>query len=463
MRHRSPLQTVLITLLASTTLATDKPFVTLEFDAALKRAAKEQKIVFVDFYATWCGPCKILDKTTLADEKVVNWLTENTIALKIDAERNIALSTKYRVGSYPTLLFVKPDGTELGRLQGVVPTDHFLSEAAGMRDGKTPLERARDKLNATGENDPMQRMEFARELVRAGKYDEALEHFLWCYDEGEKHSRGFHGVRSSYLLNDITRLGKLHPPATAALRERRDNARTATRNLRKPGWFTGLFARQKMPGLDFAALNRALGDDENTLELYDELARKDPRSIACEQLRLAAFDLLRKAKRYSEIADHDDLVGRGRQNIELCGYMRRSGAIQERTQAEQSYRRFTIRRLADYYEILIGAGRHEDAARLAAMTTEFDDTAETCNALAWGGFLTERPTQANLELAKTANDMTGGNSAAIVDTLARILDKLGQTDQACKQIKEIQSWLPNGPDRDIMHETAKDLRCPSTD
>ena len=71
------------------------PFSNLSFEAASKQAAQTGKIVLVDFYTTWCGPCKLLDKTTWTDAVVIQLLEQKTVALRIDAEKE-ACTTKKR-------------------------------------------------------------------------------------------------------------------------------------------------------------------------------------------------------------------------------------------------------------------------------------------------------------------------------------------------------------------------------
>ena len=103
--------------LAAVPLA-EGPFQDLTFEHALERAKEQKKVVFVDFFTTWCGPCKALDKTTWKDERVIAWLGEKTVALKIDAEARAQLAADYRINAYRTLLFVRPDGTLIGRIMG---------------------------------------------------------------------------------------------------------------------------------------------------------------------------------------------------------------------------------------------------------------------------------------------------------------------------------------------------------
>ena len=78
----------------------------------LAKAKAENKIVFVDAYTTWCGPCKMMDAKTFPDEKVGNFFNKNFINIKVDAEKGdgLIIAEKYKIISYPTLFFVNCDG-----------------------------------------------------------------------------------------------------------------------------------------------------------------------------------------------------------------------------------------------------------------------------------------------------------------------------------------------------------------
>jgi len=89
------------------------------FDDALQQARASSKLVFIDFFTTWCPPCKKLNRETFPDPAVKAELAK-MVALKIDAESPVGqpLAQRYKVTGYPTLLVLDPQGREVGRIVG---------------------------------------------------------------------------------------------------------------------------------------------------------------------------------------------------------------------------------------------------------------------------------------------------------------------------------------------------------
>lgn len=84
----------------------------LTLEQAKQVAQKENKLIFIDLYATWCGPCKYLTKSVFVDEELGDFFNENFISLKLDGEKTDGrvLMSKFELNSYPTLLFINHKG-----------------------------------------------------------------------------------------------------------------------------------------------------------------------------------------------------------------------------------------------------------------------------------------------------------------------------------------------------------------
>lgn len=96
---------------------------------ALAMAKKENKIIFLDIFATWCGPCKKLKKYTFSDKEVGAFFNQNFINVALDGEQNEGgiLSSTYDISGYPTLLFIYPNGEVLLKSSGYLSSKELLN------------------------------------------------------------------------------------------------------------------------------------------------------------------------------------------------------------------------------------------------------------------------------------------------------------------------------------------------
>ena len=90
------------------------------FDEALALAKKENKMIFMDAYATWCGPCKGMSRDVFTSKRVGEMFNEKFINIKMDMEKGEgpALARKYGVRAYPTLFFLDSEGKVIGKEMG---------------------------------------------------------------------------------------------------------------------------------------------------------------------------------------------------------------------------------------------------------------------------------------------------------------------------------------------------------
>ena len=103
-------------------------FVVGDFAAAQEKAKASGKLVMIDFAAEWCGPCKMLDRTTWKDEGVISAVTEKAVAVRVDVDENRELAAQFRIRSIPTIIFIDGEGKEVSRLIGYRDAEGFLEE-----------------------------------------------------------------------------------------------------------------------------------------------------------------------------------------------------------------------------------------------------------------------------------------------------------------------------------------------
>lgn len=110
---------------------------------ALAKSKKEGKLVFIDCYTTWCGPCKHLAKEIFPQKEVGDFYNSHFINLSFDMEKGegLKIQKKYAVRAYPTLLFLNAKGEVVHVGIGAMPTEAFIEL------GKTALDDTRNVLS----------------------------------------------------------------------------------------------------------------------------------------------------------------------------------------------------------------------------------------------------------------------------------------------------------------------------
>lgn len=147
--------TLLLTTIISLGAKAEIQFQHGPWQEILAKAAKENKLVFVDAYTTWCGPCKWMAANTFTDEAVAKFFNEHFINAKIDMEKGEGpeIAEKYQVRAYPTLLFISGTGELIHTAIGALDPAQFLELGNNVIDPNfASLHNMRAKF-AAGETD----------------------------------------------------------------------------------------------------------------------------------------------------------------------------------------------------------------------------------------------------------------------------------------------------------------------
>lgn len=99
-----------------------------DWNSALKEAKAKKKLIFLDAYASWCGPCKLLKKNTFTDEQAGKFFNENYINVALDMEKGEGpdVGAKYGVNAFPTLIVTDADGKLITYTQGYISPEQLI-------------------------------------------------------------------------------------------------------------------------------------------------------------------------------------------------------------------------------------------------------------------------------------------------------------------------------------------------
>jgi thioredoxin-related protein len=96
------------------------------YEAGIARSRFEKRKVFIYFFAEWCTYCADMDRKTFTNPEVVGMLNRNFIPIRVDADRDKAAASLYRVKGLPHMVFLTEGGQEIGGLPGFIPPDQMM-------------------------------------------------------------------------------------------------------------------------------------------------------------------------------------------------------------------------------------------------------------------------------------------------------------------------------------------------
>lgn len=346
-------------------------FQRLELGAARERAVTERKLLLVDATAEWCGPCKMMDRTTWVDPDVVTWVRDHAIAVQIDVDAHKDFAHQLRIMAMPTIIaFV--DGAEVDRVVGAKKPNELLAWLDGVTKGETSLTIQQRRVQQEPA-DIDARLTLASELTRAGRYDEAITEHVWLWEHMLEHAPSMYGVRKSFFARDLTTLVNAYAPARAAISAMRDRAAPTEESAVAVESFR-----------DWVCLNGVLGEAERSLVWYDALPATRRAGLDSGLIEHDIIPLLIETARW---ADAGALYGNPLATLD------RAAEILSRTEAMANEpdlppgliarsRRSFRKRVAQLIHALRAAGRDADGDAVERRARQVDSSEEMISAIA---------------------------------------------------------------------------------
>ncbi len=102
----------------------------MDLEKAKKEAKKTGKLIFIDAYTDWCGPCKRMAATSFKDQAVGDLFNEKFINIKIEMEKDAdgpEVARLYRVVAYPTLLIIDGNGKLVKQTMGMKTSEQLIA------------------------------------------------------------------------------------------------------------------------------------------------------------------------------------------------------------------------------------------------------------------------------------------------------------------------------------------------
>ena len=113
----------------------------LTFEQALAVAKEEGKLLFVDCYTSWCGPCKDMAENVFPQPEAGEYFNPRFVCVKYDMEKGEGpeLAERFDVHAYPTFVIVRPDGTVQHKLVGGSGLEEFIARVEKGMNEQTSL------------------------------------------------------------------------------------------------------------------------------------------------------------------------------------------------------------------------------------------------------------------------------------------------------------------------------------
>ena len=177
---------IVVLLFGCSALMAQTNFRDITYEEAVAAAKAENKLVFIDVYASWCGPCKMMSEEVFPQKSMGDYFNPRFVCIKIDAEKGegVELAKRFNVRAYPTFVILDANGEVMG------------SKVGGSRDVES----------------------FTASIERVINPEKSPERLKARYDGGER-TADLVLSYSFYLLDEATKTGQVDQAKVDSVRQ----------------------------------------------------------------------------------------------------------------------------------------------------------------------------------------------------------------------------------------------------
>jgi len=422
----------------STTAVAGEALPQMPYSGACEAARSADRLLLVYFSEPDNAQCDAYREQIWSNDAVRRWLGANVVAVEMTADTSAKVRADLDVRLLPAVLVLTPDGVVRARVIGFREPNVLIRQLDMQIEASDPLALARRRFEQN-KNEPAGMLSYAQALEEAGAVDEAVKHFVQCFEASRKGGHGYGGAQL-VVIDELGRLATDSLPAKQALTRLRDESRQ--RIIEDDG-------HRSDPAV-FAAANGWLGNLDDTLAVYEQLKDRDADGLPTRFLREAAVDSALRLRQYDRIRSLIDILEHAERAYQQYQWdqHRPMPEAGEAAQFRAFEKRAFVDRTVKYYEILVGLGEDDNAASVASMILNVDDGPQSYLALARAAVRAGRVLPANAQQVRQAIELADGVEIDTVAVLVEILARLDRRDEAARAIIESAPRLADPADAD---------------
>ena len=116
-----------------------------DLNAVQKKASDQMLMIFVDVYADWCGPCKMMDSEVFANPAVSEYMSDHYLGVKVDGESDCGriFAAEHGLEGYPSMFIFSDEGELISRIVGFTPSQELIGSLKSIKEGFSKIKTYR--------------------------------------------------------------------------------------------------------------------------------------------------------------------------------------------------------------------------------------------------------------------------------------------------------------------------------